>query len=154
TGQFSLGHGGFMAVGADTAAGVGGEPGFFVPQVSFWDLHPGLSVPPGVACLSGTSMGVSGAGASVRGLPGGMPTLRLRGDYLAIATLGFGEIIGTLITNSEYLERTFGLRIDSMRQKWFSGVLASDLPESDPMRAMAVAVRTFNTSDNFLSAFW
>ncbi len=47
--------------------------------------------------------------AAVAGLIVGLPTLRLRGDYLAIATLGFGEIIRVLITNSQPLGRATGL---------------------------------------------
>src|SRR5207244_12065251 len=51
-----------------------------------------------------------GACAAVVGLIVGMPALRLRGDYLAIATLGFAEIIRILIQNSEPLGRALGLR--------------------------------------------
>lgn len=53
-------------------------------------------------------------GAAVAGAAGllvGLPTLRLRGDYLAIATLGFGEIIRVAITNSEALGKATGLSV-------------------------------------------
>ena len=79
TGQFSLGHAGFMAVGAYVAGGL-----TFFLKVPFL---PALA-----------------AGALAAGIVGflvGLPTLRLRGDYLAIATLGFGEIIRVLIINSD-----------------------------------------------------
>ncbi len=150
TGQFSLGHGGFMAVGAYTSAVLVGKPELFLPQLSFWHLHMGFSISASFACLAVTSMVFAILAAALCGLLVGLPTLRLRGDYLAIATLGFGEIVGTLITNSDYLERTFGLRIDSMRQHWYSAVLADD-----PNNTLAAAVRDYNNnSNNFLSAFW
>jgi branched-chain amino acid transport system permease protein len=49
--------------------------------------------------------------ASAAGLLVGLPTLRLRGDYLAIATLGFAEIIRVVITNSQALGRSTGLPV-------------------------------------------
>lgn len=85
TGQFSIGHAGFMGVGAYVAAFLTTE--FKVPF------------------LLALALG-SLASASV-GLLVGMPTLRLRGDYLAIATLGFGEIIRVLIVN---IDRVGGSR--------------------------------------------
>ncbi|MCL4424424.1 MAG: branched-chain amino acid ABC transporter permease [Firmicutes bacterium] len=79
TGQFSLGHAGFMAVGAYMAGGLT----FF------------LKVPFLLALAAGS------LAAGIVGFLVGLPTLRLRGDYLAIATLGFGEIIRVLIINSD-----------------------------------------------------
>lgn len=84
-GMFSLGHHGFWAMGAYGAAWftiqfAGTMPGFLVFLLS---------------CLF--AMGVAGVG----GLLIGLPCLRLRGDYLAIATLGFGEIIRIAIQNSD-----------------------------------------------------
>ena len=80
-GQLPLGHAGFMAVGAYSGA-------------LFW--RSGL--------LSGTpdvviGLVVAGAVAAVFGIIIGIPALRLRGDYLAIITLGFGEIIRVAIIN-------------------------------------------------------
>ena len=49
--------------------------------------------------------------AGVAGLMVGLPTLRLRGDYLAIATLGFGEIIRVVITNCDALCKATGLQV-------------------------------------------
>jgi branched-chain amino acid transport system permease protein len=89
TGQFSLGHAGFMAVGAYAAATmttsfgatllplVGGQP---------WLLFL-------LALLGGGVM------AAIAGLIVGVPSLRLKGDYLAIVTLGFGEIIRVVLQN-------------------------------------------------------
>lgn len=86
TGQFSLGHAGFMAVGAYT---VGVLLRHYQPEG--WEIP---LVMLGVLCLGGLL-------AAVAGLIVGIPTLRLQGDYLAIATLGFGEIINVIIINTE-----------------------------------------------------
>lgn len=81
TGQFSLGHAGFMAVGA--YIGVILTTNFHLPLI--------------VAMLAG------GAAAALLGALIGLPTLRLSGDYLAIATLGLGEIIRIVIMNIQYV---------------------------------------------------
>ena len=79
SGQFSLGHAGFMAIGAYAAAIIGSKsatyPAFFAAMVLG-------------ALIAGTVA-----------LIVGIPTLRLKGDYLAIATLGVSEIIRILIIN-------------------------------------------------------
>jgi branched-chain amino acid transport system permease protein len=77
TGQFSLGHAGFMAVGAYVSA-----------VMTMW-----YDLPFGLALLIG------GLAAAFIGIIIGIPTLRLDGDYLAIATLGMGEIIRITILN-------------------------------------------------------
>lgn len=76
-GQFSLGHAGFMAVGA-----------YFSSFLTFY-YHTPFSL----ALIAG------GVLAGLIGLGVGIPTLRLRGDYLAIATLGMGEIIRVILFN-------------------------------------------------------
>lgn len=81
TGQFSLGHAGFMAVGA------------YVSAVTSTAL--GLSFP--------ASLMLGGLAAALAGYLVGLPSLRLRGDYLAIVTLGFGEIIRVFILNMDFL---------------------------------------------------
>lgn len=81
TGQFSLGHAGFMAVGA--YIGVILTTNFHLPLI--------------VAMIAG------GAAAAFLGALIGLPTLRLSGDYLAIATLGLGEIIRIVIMNIQYV---------------------------------------------------
>lgn len=92
TGQFSLGHAGFMAVGGYVAAlitiAVGGQY-----QLSF--LPAALSD----ALLFFAATLAGGAAAGLAGLVVGLPSLRLRGDYLAIVTLGFSEIIRVVIEN-------------------------------------------------------
>jgi branched-chain amino acid transport system permease protein len=87
TGQFSLGHAGFMAVGAYASA---------------W-LCTRTGLPPALCVLGGGLV----AGAS--GLAVGLPSLRLTGDYLAVVTLGFNGIILVLIQNSPALGGAQGM---------------------------------------------
>ncbi|HYP98799.1 MAG TPA: branched-chain amino acid ABC transporter permease [Polyangiaceae bacterium] len=101
TGQFSIGHAGFMAVGAYGAAFVGVKlagpvhgalgSGAFSDAIVF-----------NLALLAGALF------AGVSGLIVGMPSLRLRGDYLAVVTLGFGEIIRILFNNAAFLGSATG----------------------------------------------
>jgi branched-chain amino acid transport system permease protein len=98
TGQFSLGHAGFMAVGAYAS--------------SWLTLKYGYSIGPGT--LSTTAVFVlallgGGLGAALAGFAVGVPSLRLKGDYLAIVTLGFNEIIKGVIQNAEPLGAQRGL---------------------------------------------
>lgn len=92
TGQFAIGHAGFMAVGAYTGAGITYQMGAHFAHNSNW--HPNLTMML-VAMLAG------GILAGVFGYAVGVPSLRLRGDYLAIVTLGFGEIIRVLLENTD-----------------------------------------------------
>ncbi|BDU49463.1 branched-chain amino acid ABC transporter permease [Haliovirga abyssi] len=87
TGQFSLGHAGFMAVGAYTSAV--------------------LAKTYGVNILLAILVGAAVAG--VVGFIIGFPVLRLKGDYLAIVTLGFGEIIRVIILNMKITGGAKGL---------------------------------------------
>lgn len=103
TGQFSLGHAGFMAIGAYLSAAI---TTYFAPQLLaifgdgtvgriFWFL---------IVLLIG------GFGASIVGLIVGVPSLRLKGDYLAITTLGFSEIIRVVIQNLSIIGASQGFR--------------------------------------------
>ena len=87
TGQFSIGHAGFLAVGAYVGAVMTVKLGFSFP----------------LAIVAGT------IAAGILGFLIGLPTLRLDGDYLAIATLGLGEIIRICILNIEYVGGASGL---------------------------------------------
>ncbi len=103
TGQFSLGHAGFMAVGAYTAASITKFEG---PKILAAIGGPGAVTTGGlflVALLAG------GVVAAVAGLLVGVPSLRLKGDYLAIVTLGFGEIIRVIFRNMESVGGALGL---------------------------------------------
>jgi branched-chain amino acid transport system permease protein len=89
TGQFSIGHAGFLAVGAYVSA---------IATMKFQMPFP-------IAILAG------GIVAALAGLLVGIPTLRLRGDYLAIATLGFAEIIRIFFLNIDYVGGAAGMQI-------------------------------------------
>jgi len=97
TGQFSLGHAGFMAVG-----------GYFAAWLS---LKLGASFSPALAkTLFPLSLLAGGLFAALIGLLVGVPSLRLKGDYLAIVTLGFGEIIRVVAQNTEAVGAASGLK--------------------------------------------
>ncbi|MGI6549160.1 MAG: branched-chain amino acid ABC transporter permease [Syntrophomonadales bacterium] len=87
TGQLSLGHAGFMAVGAYASV--------IMTEMMMQPFIVGLVV----ACLA----------AAVAGFIIGVPTLRLKGDYLAIATLAFGEIIRVVLQNIDYVNGPAGI---------------------------------------------
>ncbi|MBB6051671.1 branched-chain amino acid ABC transporter permease [Armatimonas rosea] len=109
TGQFSIGHAGFQAVGAYVAASLtvyGHDKLFsFVPKDgNFSTMVVGGLKLPIYSLLSGgpamlASMLIGGLVAAGIGYLVGLPSLRLRGDYLAIVTLGFGEIIRVIVEN-------------------------------------------------------
>jgi branched-chain amino acid transport system permease protein len=101
TGQFSLGHAGFMAVGAFTSAKVT----LALADVRLAHLPDAVSDQLVFALALLAAMAVAG----LAGLLVGMPSLRLRGDYLAIVTLGFGEIIRSIIENVRWLGGALGL---------------------------------------------
>jgi branched-chain amino acid transport system permease protein len=96
TGQFSLGHAGFMAVGAYVSSAVT----MGAPRVLGIDAVPGSLMG---HLLFFLALIIGGAAAAVAGVLVGVPSLRLRGDYLAIVTLGFGEIIKVVIQNTDAL---------------------------------------------------
>ncbi|MBS9775601.1 MAG: branched-chain amino acid ABC transporter permease [Fusobacterium sp.] len=91
-GQITIGHAGFMSVGAYTAALVSksailsGIPNYIVALI------------------------IGGIVAGIVGIIIGIPALRLNGDYLAIITLGFGEIIRVLIEYFDFTGGSQGLR--------------------------------------------
>jgi len=91
TGQFSLGHAGFMAIGAYVC-------GYIT-----------VTVKQEFSFLIGIFAGA--IAAALVGILIGIPTLRLKGDYLAIATLGMAEIIRIIILNVEAVGGASGLSI-------------------------------------------
>nr|WP_295970952.1 branched-chain amino acid ABC transporter permease [uncultured Bacillus sp.] len=92
TGQFSIGHAGFLAIGAYASA----------IMTMKWGLP------------FGSAIIIGGMAASLAGLLIGIPTLRLRGDYLAIATLGFGEIVRIILLNIEYVGGASGMQVSHL----------------------------------------
>jgi branched-chain amino acid transport system permease protein len=87
TGQFSLGHAAFMSIGAYTSGIITAK----------------LGLPFIVGIIAAALV------AAIAGLLIGVPTLRLKGDYLAIATLGFGEIVRIIGLNWDYVGGAMGL---------------------------------------------
>jgi branched-chain amino acid transport system permease protein len=113
TGQFSLGHAGFMAIGAYTSAAISfyfgnlrlaGHGGVMTFLVN------GAHLPESVAAVLFFAViaWIGGLAAALAGLLVGVPTLRLKGDYLAIATLGFGEIIRVILLNLKFVGGALG----------------------------------------------
>ncbi len=102
TGQFSLGHAGFMSVGAYLAAAVSL---FLGPRLL--GEEGGTAFQQGLMFLAALTAG--GLGAALAGVAVGIPSLRLKGDYLALVTLGFGEIIRVIFQNVEVLGGALGL---------------------------------------------
>ncbi len=100
-GQLILGHAGFMAIGAYTAALIGIALNDVIVN-DFLFISRNLII-----------FVIAGSGAmftaSIAGLLVGTPALRLRGDYLGIMTLGFGEIVRVIITNLEITNGAQGL---------------------------------------------
>ncbi len=96
TGQLSLGHAGFMAVGAYAAV--------IMTQMLSQPFIIGLLV----ACVA----------AGIAGFIIGVPTLRLKGDYLAIATLAFGEIIRVVLQNIDYVNGPAGIARIAKLTNW------------------------------------
>lgn len=115
TGQFSVGHAGFQAIGAYAAAAltVYGHNTFFSSLPKSGQMATYVSgffkdAPTVEAFFLGApamlvSMLLGGLLAAAIGYIVGLPSLRLRGDYLAIVTLGFGEIIRVAVENTDAL---------------------------------------------------
>jgi len=133
TGQFSIGHAGFMAVGAYVSAAftVYATPRLF-----------GVSAAAGSLAAAGpfiVALLLGGLVAGVSGLLVGLPSMRLRGDYLAIVTLGFGEIIRVAILNIDAVGGARG----------FAGI-----PQrTDLAWAAAVAALTFIVLRNLVRSY-
>ncbi len=90
-GQLALGHAGFMAIGAYTSA--------LVTKAMVNAIKAGQMAPLPNVLMFAIGLVAGALMAALFGLLVGIPALRLRGDYLAIITLGFGEIIRVAIQN-------------------------------------------------------
>jgi len=99
TGQFSLGHAGFMAVGGYAAAAL---TTFLLPKL-------GWPEPLNLLLFFPAALVAGGIASAIGGYVVGLPSLRLKGDYLAIVTLGFGEIIRVGLLNIDSLGGARGL---------------------------------------------
>jgi len=111
TGQFSIGHAAFYQVGAYTTG---------VLAVKFFTA----AHLPGPVWLI-LMMIAGAAAAAIAGFLVGLPSLRLRGDYLAIVTMGFGEIINIIAKNQESLGKAYGMNVSPRFQCiWLVWLLA------------------------------
>jgi len=102
TGQFSLGHIGFYAIGAYVAAAMAtyGHDRLF-PRLPIDGTHVGaLQAAHPIVVI----MICAGLAAALVGFFVGLPSLRLRGDYLAIITLGFAQIIQVILRNMTVID--------------------------------------------------
>ncbi len=94
-GQFSIGHAGFMAVGGYTATYLTVYHGRQIAEA----FGRTVTDPVGSSIVMIPSLIAGALAAAAAGLLVGIPSLRLKGDYLAIVTLGFSEIIRVIILN-------------------------------------------------------
>lgn len=107
TGQFSLGHAGFMAIGAYVSA-------YSSTIIGEINGVKQLFIFPILALLGGTTAGILGWIV-------GLPSLRLKGDYLAIVTLGLSEIIRVIILNTPAIGGARGMYAIAGPQDWDLG---------------------------------
>ena len=112
-GQFSIGHAGFMMVGGYGAAAL-----TYYGSIKLWgsaEIHGGFLGSGDLLFLC--SCVLAGLLAAMAGFIVGMPSLRLRGDYLAIVTLGFGEIVRVLVQQTDdvyYVDEVKGKSIGQL----------------------------------------
>jgi branched-chain amino acid transport system permease protein len=117
-GLLDLGYVAFYAIGAlvvgwwasDHFTGVGGDKGIHVGVSSFVEQLPGIHLN-FLLLLIGAVVVAAIVGAII-----GLPTLRLRGDYIAIVTLAFGEIIGRIAQNGDELTLIGDYKLSNGRQ--------------------------------------
>ena len=139
TGQFSIGHAGFMAIGAYSSAYL------TVYHAQAWEQQL-AGVLGGVvahALIFLLAICVGAIVAAIAGLIVGIPSLRLRGDYLAIVTLGFAEIIRIVILNIDKVGGATGFTVPGYTNfLWVGGfavitiVIIHNIVRSDVGRAL------------------
>jgi branched-chain amino acid transport system permease protein len=143
TGQFSIGHAGFMAVGAYSSAYL------TVYHAQTWEHALAGIVGAGVAhaLIFLLAIIVGSVVAALAGLIVGIPSLRLRGDYLAIVTLGFAEIIRIVILNIDKVGGATGFTVPGYTNFIWVGafaivtiVIVHNIVHSDVGRAL-VSIR-------------
>ncbi|HEX8249980.1 MAG TPA: branched-chain amino acid ABC transporter permease, partial [Pyrinomonadaceae bacterium] len=138
TGQFSIGHAGFMAVGAYASAYFTVNYGKALEgSFGFLGETGASSVVLLVAILIGAIV------AAIMGLIVGIPSLRLKGDYLAIVTLGFAEIIRIVILNIDAVGGATGYAVPGYANFLWIGiftiitlVVIHNIVKSDSGRAL------------------
>ena len=120
TGQFSIGHAGFMAVGGYTSAYL------TVYYAQGWERSLGVMIGASLAhaLIFLLAIMVGALAAAIAGLIVGIPSLRLRGDYLAIVTLGFAEIIRIVILNIDKVGGATGFTVPAYTNFLWVGAFA------------------------------
>ena len=129
------------------------SPGsYFAPLLAVLTQGPlHFSIGAGFSVILLIGMLAGEAVSAILGLLVGLPTLRLRGDYLAIATLGFGEIMADFFQNFRWNEHAIfggstGLSLIGMRGEWLA-----DQPDAS---TLAPLVQNFqDNTDYFVGAF-
>ncbi|MGB3018961.1 MAG: branched-chain amino acid ABC transporter permease [Ignavibacteria bacterium] len=139
TGQFSLGHAGFMAIGAYMSAAVST---YFAPEFS--GLISMGAVGEGIVFV--ILLIIAGVAAALAGILVGVPSLRLRGDYLAITTLGFAEIIRVIIQSLDVVGASQGFRGAYI---FNNGMKTAQIPAD-----MSDVPNTFFAVPKFTDFFW
>jgi branched-chain amino acid transport system permease protein len=144
-GLLDLGYVAFYALGAYSLGWFGS--GFFFKAQVHVGVSPVASTLPGihlnfVLILIAAALICAGAGAVI-----GLPTLRLRGDYIAIVTLAFGEIIGVLAVNGQSIHVGSGmtltagnLGISAVDSPYFPGIGSFGLLDLRPWYWLIFAV--------------
>jgi branched-chain amino acid transport system permease protein len=113
TGQFSIGHAAFYQIGAYSAG--------YISRRYITDTHHNVLLIPWLVLM----ILVGGAFSAVAGYIVGLPSLRLKGDYLAIVTLGFGEIVRIIVQNTDALGGSYALdKIPQIQPIWLVWLLA------------------------------
>jgi branched-chain amino acid transport system permease protein len=136
TGQFSIGHAGFMTLGGYAAASL-----TYYGSLLLWNspLKQGGFLGVGEWMFVGSCV-VGGLVAAAAGYVVGLPSLRLRGDYLAIVTLGFGEILRVVLQNT-------GKVLDS-------AAAVRSAPWSDLLQPPVGGAIGFNGIPKYTNLFW
>ena len=132
-GQFSIGHAGFMMVGGYAAAWL-----TYYGSIQLWGspaLHGGFLGGGDLLFLAACLL--AGVVAALAGVIVGLPSLRLRGDYLAIVTLGFGEIMRVLV------QRTSDVMLPAEAQRASMGAALGSLGGSLGFGGIPTYTRVF-----------
>src|SRR4051794_9354719 len=131
-GLLDLGYVAFFAIGAYTAgwfssaffASVNGEKGIHILTGPFASSQPGIHLNFVLVLI------VAAVLTSIAGILIGLPTLRLRGDYIAIVTLAFGEIVRVVAVNGQSIHLSkFGLGAGATLTAGRQGITPVDSPE-------------------------
>jgi len=120
TGQFSIGHAGFMAVGAYSSAYLT----VYYGQAWERSLSGMIGATGAHALIFLVAILVGAIVAAIAGLVVGIPSLRLKGDYLAIVTLGFAEIIRIVILNIDKVGGATGFTVPGYTNFLWVGIFA------------------------------